>query len=175
MSRKRSRFFTDERRAWMLAVVILTQAVTGLFFLTDVWEDLRADGKLDNLHMVLELIAAIALMSGVIFMLLELRRLLARVALLDRNMRAARGEMAEVIEAFFHDWALTPSERDVALMVLKGVDNDTIARLRGTAPGTVRAQCTAIYSKAGVDGRAQLFSVFMEELLAAEPDTSRAA
>lgn len=37
--------------------------------------------------------------------------------------------------------------------------------MRGTAPGTVRAQCTAVYGKAGVDGRAQLFSVFMEELL----------
>ena len=40
--------------------------------------------------------------------------------------------------------------------------------MRGTAPGTVRAQCTSIYAKAGVDGRAQLFSVFMEELLAGE-------
>jgi DNA-binding CsgD family transcriptional regulator len=118
--------------------------------------------------MILELVAALALVAGVIFLSVELRRLLARVAMLDRHMRAARGEMAEVIDGFFTEWSLTPSERDVALMVLKGIDNDTIANLRGTAPGTVRAQCTAVYAKAGVDGRAQLFSVFMEELLAGE-------
>jgi DNA-binding CsgD family transcriptional regulator len=89
-----------------------------------------------------------------------------RMVLLNRSMQAARGEMAEVIDGFFAEWGLTPSERDVALMVLKGIDNEAIAEMRGTATGTVRAQCTSIYSKAGVDGRAQLFSVFMEELLA---------
>lgn len=172
MSARIAKLFTDERRAFLLAAVILLQAVAALFFIGDVVEDLRADGRLDGLHMWLELLAALSLLAGVIFLMIELRRLMGRVAILDRSMRAARGEMAEVIDAFFTEWGLTPSERDVALMVLKGVDNETIAQVRGTAPGTVRAQCTSIYSKAGVDGRAQLFSVFMEELLAGEPDAS---
>jgi len=158
----------DERRAMVLAAVILLQAVTALFFLADVVADLLHDGKLDDIHMWLELLATVALVGGVVFLMVELRRVMTRLATLDRSMRAAQGEMAEVIDAFFTEWGLTPAERDVALMILKGVDNDTIASLRGTAPGTVRAQATAIYAKAGVDGRAQLFSVFMEELLAGE-------
>lgn len=157
---------SDERRAIALAAVIVVQALTALFFLGDVVSDLLHDGKLDDLHMWLEVFATVALAGGVVFLMIELRRVMNRLALLDRSMRAARGEMAEVIDGFFSDWGLTPSERDVALLVLKGVDNEQIAQMRGTAAGTVRAQCTAIYGKAGVDGRAQLFSVFMEELLA---------
>lgn len=168
MTVPRSRPRTDERRAILLAAVIVLQAVTAVFFTADVAADFVHDGKLDDIHMWLELVATIALAGGVVFLMVELRQVMNRLATLDRSMRAARGEMAEVIDGFFTDWGLTPSERDVALMVLKGIDNDTIASLRGTAPGTVRAQCTAIYSKAGVDGRAQLFSVFMEELLAGE-------
>jgi DNA-binding CsgD family transcriptional regulator len=43
--------------------------------------------------------------------------------------------------------------------------------MRGTAQGTVRAQCTTLYAKAGVEGRAQLLSIFMEELLAQDGST----
>ena len=54
------------------------------------------------------------------------------------------------------------------MLILKGFDNDTIAEFRGTAVGTIRAQSTRVYAKAGVDGRAQLFSILLEELLADE-------
>ncbi|MCB1330055.1 MAG: LuxR family transcriptional regulator [Maritimibacter sp.] len=157
---------SNERRAFVLAAVILVQALTALFFLVDVITDFVEDGTLDDFHTWLELVATIALIGGVLYLMIELRQVMNRMATLDRSVRAARGEMSEVIDTFFTDWGLTASERDVALMVLKGIDNETIASLRGTAPGTVRAQCTSVYAKAGVDGRAQLFSVFMEELLA---------
>lgn len=160
------RGLTQDRRVLGLTIVILLQILVGIFFFYDVIEEVLAGGKMDRLHLWFELLASLVLLSGVGFLVVQLRGLLNRLALLDRNMQAARGEMAEVIDAFFTEWSLTPSERDVALMVLKGIDNETIAEMRGTASGTVRAQCTSIYSKAGVDGRAQLFSVFMEELLA---------
>lgn len=160
--------FTRERRAMTLAALILLQGLCALFFMADVMIDLNDGDHLDHLHMFLEAVAALSLSGGVIFLMFELRRMLARMDTMTTGLRAARGEMAHLLDDFFDRWALTPSERDVALMVLKGIDNDTIASLRGTAPGTVRAQCTRIYAKAGVDGRAQLFSVFMEELLAGD-------
>jgi DNA-binding CsgD family transcriptional regulator len=43
-----------------------------------------------------------------------------------------------------------------------------IAQSRGTSEGTVRAQTAAVYRKAGVKGRAQLFGLFIEDLI--EPD-----
>ena len=154
-----------ERPALVLAAIILLQALCALFFIGDVIADLSHGNRLDDLHLALEALAAVALTGGVVYLMLELRALLRRVVSMDAGLRAARGEMAELIGGFFDRWGLTPSERDVALLILKGFDNEAIARLRGTAAGTVRAQSTRAYAKAGVDNRAQLLSVFMEELL----------
>jgi DNA-binding CsgD family transcriptional regulator len=73
--------------------------------------------------------------------------------------------LADVIAAQFTDWGLTPAERDVGFLALKGLDVAEIAELRGRAAGTVRAQLTRIYSKAGVSGRAQFAAYFVEDLL----------
>lgn len=160
----------SRRRAAVLAVLILLQASAAVFFAIDVIRDLSIDGRLQDLHMVIEAAAAVALIAGVAFMMVELRKLYGRIDRMETSLRAAKGEMADVIDGFFGAWGLTNSERDVALMVLKGLDNGSIAEMRGTASGTVRAQCTAVYGKAGVDGRAQFISLFMEELLAVEPE-----
>jgi DNA-binding CsgD family transcriptional regulator len=159
---------TKERRATMLAGLILLQALCALFFIGDVIEDFREDGHLDNPHLLLESVAAVALVGGVIFLMLELRGLLSRMSDMQTGLDIARGHLAEVIEAFFDEWKLTAAERDVAIMILKGLDNDTISQMRKTASGTVRAQATSVYAKSATDGRAQFISVFMEELMAGE-------
>ncbi|SDE30935.1 helix-turn-helix transcriptional regulator [Ruegeria marina] len=159
----------DERRAAVLAWMVVIQALCALFFIGDVVFDLYAgDGQAPG-HLWLEGFVALVLVFGLGVLIVELRQLLARMERVTASLMAARGEMAEVIEAFFSDWGLTPAERDVALMILKGFDNESIAGIRGRAVGTIRAQSAAIYGKAGVDGRTQLLSLFMEELLA-EPE-----
>lgn len=157
---------TQERRAATLAVIILFQALCALFFIGDVIVDLQGGDGLIELHLAIEASVALALVAGVVFLMLELRLVMQRVAAMETGLRAARGEMAELVDSFFDQWSLTPSERDVALMILKGIENEAIADMRGTAPGTVRAQSAKIYAKAGVDGRSQLLSVFLEELFA---------
>lgn len=157
---------SKEQRASVLAGLIVLQAVCALFFVGDVVEDVRDAGHLDNPHLVLESVAAIALIGGVIFLLIELRRLLTRVSDLRVGLDIAKGHMADLVEEFFDEWRLTKSERDVAMMMLKGLDNESIARVRNTAPGTVRAQATSVYAKSNTDGRAQFISLFVEELLA---------
>jgi len=137
-----------------------------VFFIGDVIEDLRTDGRLDSPHMVLEALAAVGLSGGVLFLMVELRGLLARMSDMQTGLDIAQGHLAEVIEGFFEDWKLTAAERDVAVMILKGLENEAIARVRKTAPGTVRAQATSIYAKSQTDGRAQFISLFVEELLA---------
>ena len=71
----------------------------------------------------------------------------------------------QVIEERFQNWALTPAERDVALFSIKGLSTAEIADLRNTSEGTVKAQTNAIYRKAGVSGRSQLLSLFIDELM----------
>lgn len=159
---------TRERRATVLAGIILLQALCALFFIGDVIEDFREGGVFADPHLSLELIVAVALIAGVIFLMIELRGLLSRMSDMQTGLEIAHGHLAEVIQGFFEDWNLTKAERDVALMMLKGLDNDTIARVRNTASGTVRAQATSIYAKSSTDGRAQFISLFVEELLAGD-------
>lgn len=159
---------SKERRATVLAAVIIVQALCATFFVADVIGDFLEDGRLEGAHVVVEAVAAAALATGVVFLMLELRRLLGRMDRMEIGLRSARGEMWEVVEMFFDRWALSPAERDVALLILKGIDTEAIAAIRGTAKGTVRAQSAAIYAKASVDGRGQFVSLFLEELLAGD-------
>jgi DNA-binding CsgD family transcriptional regulator len=52
--------------------------------------------------------------------------------------------------------ALSPGEREVAELVLAGLTNAEIARLRGRSLGTVCKQLDAVYGKLGVRGRREL-------------------
>ena len=159
---------TRERRATILAGLILVQAIAALFFIGDVIEDFSAAWQLGDPHLVLESVAALALLAGVVFLTVELRSLLSRMSDMQTGLDLARGRMAEVIETFFDEWKLTGAERDVAIMILKGLDNDSIARIRNTAAGTVRAQAARVYGKSGTEGRAQFVSLFVEELMAGD-------
>lgn len=171
MSLGRSQKGSQKRRATSLAVLIVLQALCAVFFVADVIGDVLNEDA-GFLHLNLETLAALALCAGVVLMLIELRDMLRRMEVMDRGLQAARGEMSSLIEHHFTGWGLTVSEREVAMLVLKGFDNEAIAGIRGVATGTVRAQTAKIYAKAGVEGRAQLLSVFLDELLGknAEPD-----
>jgi DNA-binding CsgD family transcriptional regulator len=65
----------------------------------------------------------------------------------------------------FDKWGLTPAEREVALLQLKGLRHKEIAGLRHTSERTVRQQALAIYRKAGLGGRTDLAAFFLEDLL----------
>ena len=176
MTARRNKVTRMERRATVLAVIIVVQSLCALFFLGDVVADLFEDGRSEGFHLIVESTAALALVGGVAFLMMELRQLLTRMDQMETGLRGARGEVVGIVDTHFDKWALSAAERDVALLLLKGLDNESIAAIRGTAKGTVRAQSASIYAKAGVDGRAQLISLFLEELFAGEaasPDQHR--
>ena len=88
---------------------------------------------------------------------------------MESRLREVSGAFAELLAERFEQWGLTPSERDVAWFTIKGLSIAEIARLRGTSEGTVKAHSNAIYRKAGVSGRTQLLSLFIEDLMEASP------
>jgi DNA-binding CsgD family transcriptional regulator len=151
------------RRAWGLAAVVLLQAVAAAFFVGDAIADVRAEGW--RAHVAVEGLIAAALVAGVAIGALELRRLLAQAQRHADALAAASGALGEVVAARFREWGLTAAEADVALFALKGFDTAEIATLRGAAAGTVRAQLTQVYAKAGVSSRAGLVTLFFEDLL----------
>lgn len=116
-------------------------------------------------HSVLEPVVTAALAYGVFSTARQLRAALGRLQHQDMALEAARGELAQVIQTQFDVWELTPAERDVGLLALKGLDVAEIAEVRGAAQGTVRTQLARIYAKAGISGRAQFAAWFVEDLL----------
>lgn len=113
----------------------------------------------------LEALIVAALTFGFCFSGVEIWRMWRRQRRLEDQLRAASGAFQEVLDAHFERWKLTSAERDVALLALKGLSIAEIAAVRQSRDGTIKPQCSAIYRKAGVSGRPQLISLFIEELL----------
>lgn len=151
------------RRSIALALFLLVQTLAAVFFVGDAITDI-VEGAV-GAHIYFELLVAIALALGVGLGAVALRQTLEEMKAQDVALASARGALGDVIALQFTDWSLTPAERDVAFLALKGLDVAEIAELRGRAAGTVRAQLTRIYAKAGVSGRAQFAAWFVEDLL----------
>lgn len=77
--------------------------------------------------------------------------------------------MGHAIDAQFGTWQLTPAERDVALMLLKGYSHKLIAKETDRSAQTVRQHAAAVYRKAGLSGRAELSAFFLEDLMLPKP------
>jgi DNA-binding CsgD family transcriptional regulator len=80
--------------------------------------------------------------------------------------RALLKGLGEAIDRQFVTWKLTEAEREVGLLILKGMSLKEIAAVRDTSERTIRAQAQSIYAKAGLSGRAALSAFFLEDLLA---------
>ena len=154
-----------------LIALIVAQLLCAAFFLWDVARDGLAIGwpPFTHWHFLVEALAALALLAGVVFEIGALMRLLRRKAHLEEQVSIAAGALHDVMEARFLDWGLTPSEIDVATFTIKGLTIQEIASLRGSAEGTVKSHLGAIYRKAGVTGRGGLLAHFIEDLLDARP------
>lgn len=69
------------------------------------------------------------------------------------------------IDQQLSSWALSTSEKEVALLLLKGLSLKEIADIRNTTEKTTRAQSAAIYLKSNLSGRSELAAFFLEDLL----------
>jgi DNA-binding CsgD family transcriptional regulator len=74
--------------------------------------------------------------------------------------------LGQAIEGQFSRWNLTEAEREVALLMLKGLSHKEVATVRAVSERTVREQARSVYSKSGLTGRAGLSAFFLEDLLA---------
>lgn len=159
-----------------LVVVLVVQFFCLVFLIIDVAADLSGmDGK-DSIaeNHVFELIVIIALVLSIVVIARELRRLMDRNQRVEEQLKIASGAFHELLNQSFDTWDLTGSEKDVALLAIKGLRIQEISQIRVTKQGTVKAQLNAIYRKAGVNGRPQLISIFVEELMAEGLDSNAA-
>lgn len=156
------------RHSWPILSIFLIQAVCAVFFVSDILSSLFGIYTRPiswESRELLEIGAAVGLILGLVLGALALRRTLKQRNIAEERLRRASGAFMDLLEERFVEWGLTPAERDVALFAIKGMSTAEIAGLRNTSEGTVKAQTNAIYRKAGVSGRPQLLSLFIDDLM----------
>jgi len=145
-------------------LIVLAQSLACLFFVTDALSDESGaqEGGSGNL---LEIGVSLALVAGIVLGAIYLFHLVNEIRIRAAVVAIAKGAMSRIITHRFAEWGLSAAETDVALFALKGCSVNEIAGLRSSAPGTVRAQLSQIYAKAGVSSQAMLMSIFLEDLM----------
>lgn len=84
-----------------------------------------------------------------------------------KKVQEINHDFTEIIDNQFRLWGLSPSEKDIALLVIKGLSMKDIADLRGSSEATVRQQAANVYKKSNLDNRLQLAAYFLEDLFSA--------
>jgi DNA-binding CsgD family transcriptional regulator len=163
-----SQTVTTRLQTTALAALATVQGACTVFFAGDALADLRFSGI--SAHTAFEGLVTLALGVGTVFTFAVMRRMIEANRRATEALHLARGAFAEVMEARFAEWALTPAEAEVALFTLKGLDAAEVAELRCRAPGTVRAQLAAVYRKSGTTGRGQFVALFLDELMDGMPE-----
>jgi len=165
MANKNNRF---EVQGLILSFVVI--AICEVFFLIDVYADFfRIDIDTTWIgHDKIELLAVLTLTFALIIIGMQIIQLLKKHRQSEDTVEVASGELLSVIQRHFDQWKLSPSEQEVALLLIKGMSTQEIANIRETKTGTVKSQTSSIYQKTGVKGRNELVAYFVEDLLAGE-------
>lgn len=143
----------------------------------DIAADYRAGTE--PAHLMTEAFVMAVAVAGVALLGRQLLRAEKRAARLRVDLEAARREaerfreeaqdalrgLGEAIDHQFTRWNLTRAERDVGLLLLKGLSHKEVADARSTGETTIRQQALAIYRKSGLRSRAELSAFFLEDLL----------
>ena len=155
----------NRRLLFVISVTLLQMLAAGFFVADSLVDTQLPAAQLPSDMSWFEAGIAAALFVGVLLGALQTRRLLHEAGERERIITVAQGAVAQVISQRFYEWALTAAESDVALFALKGCTIAEIARMRGSAEGTIRAQLSQVYAKAGVSSQALLMATLIDELI----------
>lgn len=157
----------------LLAILIMVVAASA----TDLFSDLShgASGQ----HIAKEGVIMLVAVIGATWLLYGFHQQNMKIALLRKELAdirkplnlpseyvvTARRKLSEVMAQQFEEWGLSAGEKEVGLLLLKGLSLKEIAALRNTLEKTVRQQASSIYKKAGVPGRHAFAAWFIEDFL----------
>lgn len=153
----------------ILRLFFFVQMICAIFVVSELVIDVagwRSTPVTWQMRELMEIGAVLGLVLGSAMGIVLMRRAAERTQKAEDQLRVATGAFSELLEERFVEWRLTPAEADVALFAIKGLSTQEIAAMRSTSEGTIKAQCNAIYKKAGVSGRYQLLSLFVDDLMA---------
>ncbi|UTP73411.1 LuxR C-terminal-related transcriptional regulator [Alteromonas sp. LMIT006] len=160
----------DKTIALLLILIIL-------FKLGDLYVDFA--NQVETHHLFQEGILILLSSSIFIFLIRDIRQRSKQAQLLAQQLKVSKArsdslskkvietkaQFFNAIAEQFEQWGLTSTEKEVALLLVKGLSNFEIAEVRGKSEKTISHQASAIYKKAGVTGRHELAALFFEELI----------
>lgn len=164
---------------------ILGGVGVGSFALLMTLEIVSEQGDLSLLELLQEAVSLLLIIASAVGVALLVQRMNAQheesMALM-RQLEIARDEgeswrskvqsalagIRDEMDKQFLRWGMTVAERDVGLLILKGLNHKEIATLRGTSEATVRQQAQSIYRKSRMPGKTAFCAYFLEDLFAPE-------
>ena len=156
----------------ILNAVIVGMMLAFIFFLFDVVFDLRdhfSDGtpysKDEVIHLVFEGGAVVALFFGMLSLFKYTSFLKNQNIKAQMQLSALKVDFDEYVRSQFAKWELTVAEKDVALLLLRGLNTSDIADLRSVSVGTIKVQAHKIFGKSGVSSRVEFMALFMDEFI----------
>jgi len=166
-------------------VTFLILAGISLFAGVDIYNDIIDGLKLS--HLIHEIALTVFSLIGAVYQFRIIRwqgrEILSyqeRVQELDRLNETLKAEREEFqkqvshlsneflvhIDQQFNKWNFTRGEKEIALLLIKGLSMKEIADIRGSAESTVRQQASLIYKKSSLGGRMELSAFFLDDILA---------
>lgn len=174
--------FGSERR--ILFGLLAAFIVVALFSAVDIWSDLREGTDLAHVAaegaiLFIGLVGAAFMARRLILVLRHAQAMHREAAELAEELDVTRAEanrwrneardlmngLAAALDQQFDRWSLSPAEKEVALLLLKGLSHKDIAEVRSVTEATARQQARAVYKKAGLSGRHDLAAFFLEDLM----------
>lgn len=151
-----------------------------VFFGVDVVADVALHGfslapysSAELVHLGFEMLAVGGLGYAVVALRAHHRLLRSEAASSRETIQLLRGHFDQVLGRKFPQWGLTAAERDVTLLIIRGLSIADIAAARSTAQGTIKAQSTSIFRKVGVASKAELMSVIVDEFIDSTREDAR--
>ena len=152
---------------WQTHKIYIPAIVLGFasaFFLYDIVTDVMK-GDEGPLHLIIEGFIFFATSFVLTYEVLRVMQLSKDLKQEQGKVARLSGELSQVIQKDFEEWKLTESEKEVAILLIKGLSMNEIGELRGVKEKTVRQQATAIYTKSKCPNRHELAAKFIEDLL----------
>ncbi len=164
-------FMNRDKTIAVLLVLII------LFKLADLYVDFA--NHVSDHHIIQEIIL-ILLSAGIfVFLTRDIAKRSKQAQVLDQQLKISKAQSETLskkvietkaqffsaIEEQFTQWELTTTEKEVAILLVKGLSNFEIAEVRGKSEKTISHQASSVYKKASVTGRHELAALFFEELI----------
>ena len=153
---------TSKKVAITAAIVILQ-----LLVIFDLFYDYSHGASVPHLVFDQVLVLVLAIVIGIMIPGInrELFKFASKADEYKLYKEKIRSSVYSYIESMFEKWALSKTEREIALLILKGLSFKDIAELRTCSEVTIRQQAGNIYKKSGLKNKSEFFSFFIDDFL----------